>query len=42
MDFLKVLELHIFNQNLQLIKYIAEEEDIDYNILLNILRNIYK
>jgi hypothetical protein len=42
MKLLDLFEIHVFVQNLQLIKLISNEEDIDYKLLLNILKDIYK
>lgn len=42
MKLLDLFEIHVFVQNLQLIKLISSEEDIDYKLLLNILKDIYK
>tara|TARA_R110002074_G_scaffold118404_2_gene250957 strand:- start:417 stop:548 length:132 start_codon:yes stop_codon:yes gene_type:complete len=41
MKLLDIFEIHVFVQNLQLIKLISNEEDIDYKLLLNILKGIY-
>jgi hypothetical protein len=41
MDFFELFEVHLFAQNIQLIKLISHEEDIDYNILLNIIKKLY-